>query len=60
MKRVIKGMLYDTATAQQVCELTSTEHGSDFGWHETYMKRKKNGAFFIAGRGNAASIWAEP
>lgn len=60
MKKILNGKLYDTATAQQVCELTSTEHSFDFSWHETYLYRTKNGAFFIAGRGNAASIWAEP
>jgi len=60
MKRIINGKLYDTETAHELCELESTAYVSDFEWHETYLYRTKKGAFFIAGVGNAASMWAEP
>jgi len=60
MKKIIDGKLYDTATAQQLCELESTEYVNDFHWHETRLYRTKNGAFFVAGRGGPASMWASP
>lgn len=60
MKKIINGKLYNADTARVICELESNAYVSDFEWHETYLYRTKNGAFFIAGRGNAASIWAEP
>ena len=60
MKKTVNGKLYDTETAHRLCELESTDYVSDFEWHETYLYYTKKGAFFIAGRGNAASIWAKP
>ena len=58
MKKIIEGKSYDTATAIKICELTCRYYPSDFGYHETHLYRTKKGAFFLAGEGNAASMWA--
>ena len=59
MKKVINGKRFNTATAQHLCALPSVENTTDFNWHETSLYQTKKGAFFLAGQGNAASIWAE-
>jgi hypothetical protein len=60
MKAIIDGKRYDTATAERVCGLSCTFFPNDFGWHDTDLYRTKNGAWFLAGEGNAASMWAQP
>jgi hypothetical protein len=59
MKKVINGKRYDTDTAEYLCSLPSVENTTDFNWHETSLYQTKKGAFFLAGQGNASSIWAE-
>lgn len=60
MKTIIAGRVYDTDTAERVCELECRVYRSDFAWHETSLYRSPKGQFFVAGRGNARSMWAEP
>lgn len=57
MKRVIDGKLYDTDTAELVCELECPVAYGSFGWHDTALYRTKRGRFFLAGRGGARSMW---
>jgi hypothetical protein len=59
MKQVIDGKLYNTETAQEVCELYCTAHATDFAHHDTKLYVTKNGNYFLAGAGGPASIWAE-
>jgi hypothetical protein len=58
MKKVIDGKRYDTDTAEHLCSLPSVEDTTNFNWHATSLYQTKKGTFFIAGEGNASSIWA--
>lgn len=58
MRKIIDGKLYDTDTATKICEIYCPHHRGDFQWHDTALYRTKNNAFFLAGRGGAASMWA--
>lgn len=58
MKKVIDGKVYNTDTADVVCDLSSMENYSSSQWHETLLYRTRNGTFFLAGEGGAASMWA--
>ena len=60
MKRVIDGKIYDTKTAEEICELPCSAQGkSDFRYHDTDLYRTKRGAYFLAGEGGAMSMWAQ-
>ena len=58
MKSIVDGKKYDTETSDQICKLASVSDEVSFAWHETHLYRTKRGAFFIAGRGHACSIWS--
>ena len=61
MKRVIEGKRYDTETADCVADISPRRYANDasnFHWEDTYLYRTKKGAWFIAGKGHAASRWA--
>ena len=60
MRRVIEGKIYDTTTANRIVDVSSSGVSpSDFRWHETALYRTNKGAWFVAGRGNAMSRWAQ-
>jgi hypothetical protein len=59
MKKIFAGRLYDTSTAQHICELPSAQDRRDFAWHDTALYRTKAGRFFLAGSGGPRSMWAE-
>ena len=60
MKRIIDGKTYDTKTAKRICKLPcAAEYDTDFYWHNTGLYKSPAGAFFVAGEGNALSMWAE-
>ena len=59
MKKIIDGKRYDTDTAEHLCSLPSVEDTTNFNWHATSLYQTKKGTFFIAGEGNAFSLWAE-
>lgn len=58
MRKVINGKIYNTDTALEICDLKCNCYCSDFGFHETKLYRTPKGRYFIAGHGNAASMWA--
>lgn len=58
MKRIINGKKYDTETATPVCHYSYSNTG-DFRHVRKTLYRKKNGEFFIHGRGGPASEFAE-
>lgn len=60
MKRVIAGRVYNTDTADHVCELPCSAFPGDFRYHDTDLYRTKNGNYFLAGSGGPMSMWAEP
>lgn len=57
MKQVIKGLTYNTETAERICSLGSdgTVSRSDFGWWSAGLYRTKKGRYFMAGCGCASS-----
>lgn len=59
MKKVINGKLYDTGTAEELCEYHNHPYVSNFDWYEERLYRKKTGEFFLYGKGNAASKYAK-
>lgn len=59
MKRIIKGKVYNTETAQQVGHYESEYGCTDFNYYEQVLYRKKTGEYFLYGRGNAASPYAQ-
>lgn len=60
MKRVIDGRIYNTQTADEVCELVCHHYPGDFQFHETTLYRTPKGAYFLAGKGGPMSMWAQP
>lgn len=58
MKAIINAHVYNTATAEVVCDVSAGWKGADTDWHETTLYRTKKGAFFIAGEGGPRSMWA--
>ena len=58
MKRVIDGLVYNTETAKLICSIGCNAYKSDFRWHETALYRTPKGRYFLAGKGNASSMWA--
>lgn len=60
VRRVIDGKIYDTETAQQICGLPCWFNRTDFEWHDTALYRSPKGRYFVAGEGNAASMWSQP
>lgn len=60
MKRVIDGKVYNTAMAEEICDLPCHHYPGDFQYHETTLYRTPKGAYFIAGKGGPMSLWAEP
>lgn len=60
MKRVIDGKVYNTETAEEVCELPCHYYPGDFQYHETTLYRTPKGAYFLAGKGGPMTMWSEP
>lgn len=60
MQKVIGGRLYDTETAELLCDISGpdADRGS-FHYEDTWLYRTKNGRFFVAGTGNALSRWGQ-
>jgi len=60
MRAIVNGKTYNTETATRICDVPSrVQDRGNFSWHDTDLYRTKRGAFFVAGRGNAASMWGE-
>ena len=62
MKKIIDGKAYNTATADEVCEITPHDHRnlytSDFTHETTHLYKTEKGQWFIAGSGGALTRWA--
>lgn len=55
MRKVIKGKLYDTATATKVAEYENMADVRNFHWFCTTLYRKRTGEYFLHGEGGAMS-----
>jgi hypothetical protein len=60
IRRVIDGKLYNTETAEEVCDMSSNHNRGDFHHHTTKLFRSRKGQYFVAGEGNALSRWSRP
>jgi hypothetical protein len=58
IRRIVDGKAYDTSTATLVAMLPCRVGVTDFDWHETGVYLTRKGAWFLAGRGGARSMWA--
>lgn len=61
MQRTIRGKIYDTDTAEKICDV-SANHGLgyyDFAYDKTHLYRTAKGNWFIAGEGGPMSQWKE-
>ena len=60
MKKVIDGKIYNTETAERIAGDNSPYNPGDFQYENTSLFKTKKGASFLAGKGGAASRWAQP
>lgn len=62
MKAVIDGKTYNTESARKICAVGSSDgiSRSDNGYWEGDLYRTQSGRWFVQGKGNAASFFAEP
>lgn len=59
MKKVIEGKLYNTATADEICDISpSGFYRGDFRYEDTRLYRTKKGSWFLAGEGGPLSRWS--
>lgn len=59
MLKIINGKRYNTETAHEVLAMDNGGYSrSDFKYEDTSLYLTKNGAWFLAGEGNAMSRWA--
>ena len=58
MKKVIRGRLYDTDTAQLIAERSGGGNSRDFSYWEENMYRKKTGEYFLYCYGGPLSQYA--
>lgn len=60
MKRIINGKIYDTQTAELICELRTRFYRRDLPFLETALYRSPQGQYFLLGEGGPESImWVE-
>ena len=57
MKKIINGKMYDTETAEAICEFNTGDE-SDCEFIDECLYRKKTGEFFLVGRGGSCSNYA--
>jgi hypothetical protein len=60
MKKIIKGKLYDTDTAQRLGWWDNGLAAMDFSYCEEYLFVKKTGEYFLYGTGGPMSKYSQP
>lgn len=60
ISKIIDGLRYNTATAEEICIFESDADRGDFRHEVTSLYRTPRGRFFLAGHGGASSRWAQP
>lgn len=60
MKKIIKGKLYDTETAQKLNWWDNDLPTTDFEYCEETLYQKRTGEYFLLGHGGAMSKYAKP
>lgn len=59
MKKILKGKLYDTDTAQKLASWENIQDSGSFHHMEETLYRKRNGEFFLHGAGGARTQYAK-
>lgn len=59
MRKIIERLIYDTDTADHLCDLRCPFNYGDFKWEDTAVYRTPRGRFFLSGEGGAMSRWSE-
>lgn len=59
MKKIIKGKMYNTETAEYIEHRSSGCYRSDYRYFEEDLYRKKTKEFFLHGKGGPASRYAQ-
>lgn len=60
MKKVIKGLAYNTETAREIATAESDCGRSDFNWWSETLYLKRTGEFFLVGAGGPMSRYCRP
>lgn len=58
MKAVIDGLLYDTDTATEICDISNGYSTNDFKYRSGKLYKTPNGRYFAVGSGGANSMFA--
>lgn len=59
MKKIINGKVYDTDKAKELGIYCSPGNWNDFNYYEETLYQKRTGEFFLFGKGNANTKYAE-
>ena len=59
MRKIINGKMYDTGTAEEIDWCENMTNPGNYSYCKEILYRKKTGEFFLHGKGNAASMYAE-
>ena len=59
MRKIVEGKVYNTMTAEMLAEYFSGHSIGDYHRYEEELYKTKKGAYFIHGKGGAASKYAE-
>lgn len=59
MKKIINGKVYDTDKAKELGTYSNAGGWNDFNHYEETLFQKRTGEFFLFGKGNADSKYAE-
>lgn len=60
ISKIIDGLRYNTATAEEICTFESERSRDDFRFEVTSLYQTPRGRFFLAGYGGAMTRWAQP
>ena len=58
MKEIIKGVTYNTDTAEHIADVSNELGRGDFRYLKANLYRTKRGAYFLAGEGGALTSFA--
>ena len=58
MKKIIRGLVYNTESAKEVADWSNSFPVNDFNYEEQHLYRKRTGEFFIYGWGGPKSQYA--
>ena len=59
MRKIIRGRVYDTHTADLLAVYRVNAPMTDFRWYLEALYRKKNGEYFLHGKGNGMTPYAK-